>query len=210
MTDTRSEFHELLSRYVPVMLAVVAIVFALVVFALVRYRRGRGHEPSKREEAPLAESLYVLALSGIAAALLFSTFRVENRVDRVAHTAGLTVNVVAFKWQWRFSYPGRGVRAIVGTERREPTLVVPTRTRILFRLTARDVIHALWIPALRFKRDAFPERTTRFDLVFAKPGTYVGRCAEFCGLDHADMTFRVRALPRREFDAWLARRRRGT
>ena len=83
-------------------------------------------------------------------------------------------------------------------------LVVPARETVEFAITSRDVIHAFWVPHLRFKRDAFPRLTTKFDLVFDKPGSYPGNCAEFCGLHHADMRFGVRVLPRAEFDEWLA------
>jgi cytochrome c oxidase subunit II len=64
---------------------------------------------------------------------------------------------------------------------------------IRFRMISRDVIHSFWIPSTRFKRDAFPERWTEFDLTFPKPGRYIGRCAEFCGLQHAGMSFVVKA-----------------
>ena len=40
-----------------------------------------------------------------------------------------------------------------------------------------------------------------------KPGTWVGRCAEYCGLSHWQMSFTLRALPPAEFQRWLDRRR---
>jgi cytochrome c oxidase subunit 2 len=89
----------------------------------------------------------------------------------------------------------------VGTNRNPPTLVVPIGEEIRFSLTSRDVIHAFWIPSLRFKRDAFPGRQTLFGLSFARAGVHRGVCAEFCGLHHADMSFRVRAVPRARFEA---------
>jgi cytochrome c oxidase subunit 2 len=71
------------------------------------------------------------------------------------------------------------------------------------------VIHAFWIPDLRFKRDAFPGRHQAFDLRFGRRASFMaGRCAEFCGLKHSDMTFTVIVMPRADFDAWVAARRR--
>lgn len=206
MIDTRAEFRDLLSLYLPVMIAVVAIVVTVVLFALLRYRAGAGRTPSAKSDAPVLESAYALVLVAVVAVFVWATFTTETKVDRVSSDPGLRVDVVAFKWQWRFAYPGAGIRPIVGTEHTRPTLVVPTRTTIRFTMTSRDVIHALWVPALRFKRDAFPKRTTEFDLVFDHPGAFAGRCAEFCGLDHADMTFVVRALPPQQFRRWLAQR----
>lgn len=207
MIDTRAEFKDLLSLYLPVMVAVVAIVVGIVLFALLRYRASAGRVPSTKSDAPVVESAYALVLVGIVALFVWATFTTETKVDRVSKSPGLRVDVVAFKWQWRFTYPDEGIRPIVGTAHSRPTLVVPTRTTIRFTLTSRDVIHALWVPALRFKRDAFPKRTTEFDLVFDRPGSFAGRCAEFCGLDHADMTFVVRALPRQQFRRWVDERK---
>jgi cytochrome c oxidase subunit 2 len=134
--------------------------------------------------------------------LLAFTFTTETDVDRVA-AARVQIAVTASQWGWRFDYGGG--RAVVGNDRTLPVLVVPAGEPVGFRLMSRDVIHAFWVPELRFKRDAFPRRTTRFDLVFAKPGSYAGSCAEFCGLHHADMRFGVRAVSRDEFDRWLER-----
>jgi cytochrome c oxidase subunit II len=62
---------------------------------------------------------------------------------------------------------------------------------------------------MRIKKDAFPGATNRLGMVFPKPGVfYSGECAEFCGLHHADMLFRVRVLSPGAFAAW-ARSRTG-
>jgi cytochrome c oxidase subunit 2 len=57
---------------------------------------------------------------------------------------------------------------------------------------------------MRFKRDAWPDDTTRFELSFGRPGVFAGRCAEFCGLHHADMSFTVVAESSDRFERWLA------
>ena len=93
-------------------------------------------------------------------------------------------------------------RTVIGSADHEPMLVVPAHTQIEFSARATDVIHSFWIPSERFKRDAFPDRTTRFDLVFEHVGETVGHCAEFCGLRHADMNFNVRVLSPADFRAW--------
>jgi cytochrome c oxidase subunit II len=206
--DTRAEFEELfLDLYLPMMIVVSVIVWGVVIFALVRYRARRGRVPSAKSDAKVVESLYAVGLAAVAAVLVWQTFTTEHRVDRVASRPGARIDVVAFKWQWRITFPGEGVPAVVGTRAHTPELVVPTRTTIRFTLTSRDVIHALWFPELRFKRDAFPRRATRFDLVFDEPRSFTGRCAEFCGLDHAEMTLRIRAVPEAEYRAWLESRR---
>lgn len=209
MTDTRREFDDLfLDLYLPLMVVVGALVWVVVLLVLVRYRARRGRAPSTRSDAKIVEALYAAVLAAVAGLLVWQTFTVEDRVDRVSASTGARIDVVAFKWQWRFSYPGTGVEPIVGTRSRVPELVVPTGTNVRFSLVSRDVIHALWIPELRFKRDAFPEQPTEFDLVFPEPVRLTGRCAEFCGLDHAEMTLRIRAVPVAEYRAWLVEQRR--
>jgi cytochrome c oxidase subunit II len=70
-------------------------------------------------------------------------------------------------------------------------------------LRTRDVVHAFWIPDLRFKRDAWPRKTARFDLRFPM-GTAagIGHCAQYCGLKHSDMVFFVEAMDSARFATW--------
>ena len=201
--DTREEFDDLWGLYLPIGVAVAAIVFGIVLFTLVRYRR-RGDELSgSREGRPVIESLYALLLAGVVVFLLAATFRTNDRETDLASDPGAEVDVTAFQWGWRFTYPGEGV-TVVGDDRRPPTLVVPTDTTVRFNLLSRDVVHAFWIPELRFKRDAFPKRETSFDLSFREEGRMEsGRCAEFCGLAHGEMTFNVVAMSSPEFRDWL-------
>jgi cytochrome c oxidase subunit II len=209
VTDTRQQVHDLFNGlYLPVTLVAGAIVWGVVGFALVRYRARRHALPSAKTEAKILESLYALGLAAVAVVLVWQTFTVEHRVDRVSATPGARIDVVAFKWQWRITYMGERTRPIVGTLQNRPELVVPTGTTVRFTLRSRDVIHALWFPELRFKRDAFPGRTTSFDLVFDEPEAFTARCAEFCGLHHAEMTLGVRAVPQAEYRAWLSEQRR--
>jgi cytochrome c oxidase subunit II len=204
IADTRSQFGDLFSVYEWLMIAVMAIVLGLVLFAVVRYRRRDDEYPRGKDKRTVLESVYVVLLTAIAIALVTFTFRTEDKVDAVASTGGLRVNVVAFQWQWRFSYPDSG-KVVLGTTDRPPTLVLPVDTTVRFDGVSRDVIHSFWVPAARFKRDEFPKRHAHFDLSFDREGTYIGRCAEFCGLHHADMDFFVRVVPRAEFQSWLAK-----
>jgi cytochrome c oxidase subunit 2 len=73
-------------------------------------------------------------------------------------------------------------------------------------LSSNDVIHAFWVPAFTFKLDAIPGRVNEFDLTPVEAGTFRGVCAEFCGLQHASMTFRVTTASQAEFDAWIDER----
>jgi cytochrome c oxidase subunit 2 len=206
LIDTRDEFDDLLGLYLPIGIAVAAIIFSLTLFAIVRYRRRDDNVPTQREGLPWAEATYAVVLAGIVAVLLSSTFATTDRVDELSADPGLEVDVTAFQWGWRFTYAGEDV-TVVGDDRRPPTLVVPTDTTVRFNVESRDVIHAFWIPELRFKKDAFPDHVNSFDLVFDDE-EMVGRCAEFCGLAHGEMTFDVVAMSPTEFEGWVRTQRR--
>jgi cytochrome c oxidase subunit II len=200
--DTRHEFAGLFSLYLWVTVGAVVVVFAVTLFTVIRFRRRDGEVglPRGKDKAPLAESLYAAGLAVIAVILVAATFHTENRVDPVRADPGLRIAITGFQWQWRFDYENG--RSVLGTRDTLPTLVVPVNTLIRFTATSTDVIHSFWIPSERFKRDAFPYRTTTFDLVFDHEGTLLGHCAEFCGLRHANMDFYVRVVSAAAFSAW--------
>jgi len=207
MVDTRVEVQDLFDAYLWIAVAVAVIVFGAVGFAALRYRHRSGREPSRRSDALRAELAYVGVLVLITAGLVTATFRTEDEVDAVASDPALRIDVTAFQWGWTWTYPD-GFR-VTGNSESPPTFAVPTDRTVRFTLRSRDVIHAFWIPEQRFKRDAFPNRTTEFDLDFDQPGMNGGVCAEFCGLRHSQMSFDVLALSEADFQAWLADRSRG-
>jgi cytochrome c oxidase subunit 2 len=84
-------------------------------------------------------------------------------------------------------------------------LVLPTDTKIRFVITADDVIHAWWVPALGWKQDAIPGFINEAWSNIKEPGTYRGQCAELCGKDHGFMPIVVRAVPRAEFETELVK-----
>ena len=202
----RDEFQDLFSIYAPIAAAVFAVVLLGYIAIVVRFRRRRdrpAEDPPQPSDRWRWELAYAAVLAVIAAVLITLTLRANDRVTELSANPGLTIDVTAFKWQWAFSYRDRGVE-VVGREGETPTLTVPSDTTVRFTLRSNDVIHAFWIPYARFKRDAFPNRTTEFDLTFDDPGVHEGICAEFCGLDHTIMRFDVDVLSPDEFDGWLS------
>src|SRR5690606_18582660 len=88
-------------------------------------------------------------------------------------------------------------------------LVLPIDTKIRFVITADDVIHSWWVPALGWKQDAVPGIINEAWADISTPGVYRGQCAELCGKDHGFMPIVVKALPKAEFEQWLAARKSG-
>jgi cytochrome c oxidase subunit II len=124
----------------------------------------------------------------------------------------LNVQVVGKQWWWQFNYPGKqllvgnsvGDTVVTSTE-----LHIPVNTPVYLSQTSNNVIHSFWVPELNGKKDVMPGRVNHNTIEADHPGTYLGTCAEYCGLAHADMRFRVIAQPMDEFKAWLAGQREG-
>jgi cytochrome c oxidase subunit II len=112
----------------------------------------------------------------------------------------LTVEVTGHQWWLDVRYPQAGVAV-----RNE--LHLPVGRRIALKLSSADVIHSFWVPELGGKMDMLPDRTNTFVTQADEPGRYWARCAEFCGLHHADMKMLVVAEPADQFAAWLAAQR---
>jgi cytochrome c oxidase subunit II len=215
--ETRGPYEQLQSLYLPIAAAVFVIVAIALAVVIVRFRARPGHEPSDQMTAPRLEGAYVVGLAIIAVLLVWRTFAAMSDSDPVvaraapapgSGPAGLTIGVVASRWNWRLAYPGGVVQTGAGPSQ-PATLVVPAGEAVRFELTSRDVVHALWIPELRAKYDAMPGYTNVFDLRFAAGRDYsTARCSEFCGDLHDQMLLRVRVLAPAGFDAWLRGRQR--
>jgi cytochrome c oxidase subunit II len=212
--DTRHEFDRVAGLYLPIAVGVIALVALLALFMALRYRARPGEagadgpgrrRPSRLSDAPKTELLYAVLLACVAALLLWKTFSVEARTDEVQRPAAVTIAVTAAKWHWTFAYPRYGI-VEAGTDVRPPTLVVPAGEVVRFTLRSVDVIHAFWISARRFKRDANPAKVSDFTLVFPTPGfsRNGGECSEYCGLRHAQMRFDVLVLSGAAFARWAA------
>jgi cytochrome c oxidase subunit II len=205
LISTRHEYNALFAVYVPIAAGVFAVIVVVVLGAVLRYRRRHPEDVSRVSERNPLEAGYAALLTATVAFLLYLTFSAEHRVDTVSlrQTPAVTVNVVGAKWEWEFRYPRYGIVQRSGTIGRQP-LVVPVNRPIRFNLSSQDVIHAFWVPELRFKRDLIPGRTQEVVLSFTRTGLYPGECAEFCGLRHPEMVFNVRVLSGGQFARWAA------
>ncbi|HEX3616496.1 MAG TPA: cytochrome c oxidase subunit II [Solirubrobacteraceae bacterium] len=203
IVDTRKVYDWVFGIYTPIAVGVIVLFTSLIVGAVLVYRRNT--EVSRRHEANALEAAYALVLTCVAAFLLYVTFTAEHRVDTASarERPAITVDVTGSRWEWTFSYPGHGITHESGAVGDQP-LVVPANEPVRFRISSADVIHSLWIPQLRFKRDAIPGSTQTVTLDFDRTGHFSGSCAEFCGLLHADMVFTASVITPRAFRSWLA------
>jgi cytochrome c oxidase subunit 2 len=187
---------------------IAEVVFGLVLLAMVvafagsRWRRRRGKSSSERAEHNPLELTYLAVLVVVVGFLVFVSFSTNARYWRDP-PPDMTVKVTAFQWCWDFQYPGTQVNVSARCEGGGPsTLVLPAGRQVRVELTSRDVIHSFWVPGLRLKLDIFPDHVNSFTVTL-RDGRWVGHCAEFCGLYHAEMMFHLRAIPPAQFDRWL-------
>lgn len=114
----------------------------------------------------------------------------------------LDVRVLGRKWNWTFSYPSLKKECTPDQYSRSK-FVVPLNTPVKLTISSADVIHSLWIPAFRLKRDAVPNRYTGYWFEATRAGTYDLFCAEYCGQDHSIMKGKVHVYDAEEWNEWL-------
>ncbi len=192
-------------------LAVGAIVWALLAWSVIRYRRRSGPSeglPGQRSDNVPLEILYTLTPIAIVAVLFGFTVFTQEKVTEKASRPDVVVEAIGYQWQWQFRYPDEGVVVTGTAEEPRPTMVLPVGATVRLRLRTTDVIHSFWVPRFLKKLDVVPGLDNEMDVVVEDPGIFPGRCAEYCGLDHARMDFRVEAVSPDEYRAWLDRERR--
>ncbi len=178
------------------------VVFLIVLALMVRALRGRGRIEDAVDDSEVRWGEPFVALAGVVVPWIILTvaFIISLGVMKELATAeeseDLTIEVEGRMWWWEVRYPNGAVTA---TE-----IHIPVGERVRIKLTSADVIHSFWVPELQVKLDQVPGRVNELSLQANKPGRYRGQCAEYCGLQHANMIFTVIAEPRAEFDAWVA------
>lgn len=196
--------HEMWTGSWAVLWIVGAIVWAMMGYVSVKYRRrSEADVPVQvRYHLPI-EIFYTLVPVMMVIVMFFFTVKVQNKVVDVEKKPDYVVNVVGFQWSWAFNYldaPGVGDVYEGGTTASKPTLWLVKDKRVEFSLTSPDVIHSFWVPAFIFKLDVVPGRDNRFQVTPDTLGEFDGRCAELCGVYHSRMLFNVKVVSQDEFD----------
>jgi cytochrome c oxidase subunit 2 len=191
-----------------VMFAACTIGFGVIVLLLflgwVRRNRdklpfGGGERAGMAIVVGLGVFLPILLLSSL---FVWSDLYVIKTTEApAASSTRLAVKVIGRQWFWEVRYPGTD--AVTANE-----IHIPVKTRVDMLGTTADVIHSFWVPELNRKVDLIPGRVNRILLDADRPGEYRGQCAEFCGLQHANMAMYVFAEPPTAFQKWLANEER--
>jgi cytochrome c oxidase subunit 2 len=181
---------------------VFVVVEATLVWFLIRYRRGdrprEGEGPQVRGHTRIevAWTIVPVVLLAIIVAFVFVKLPDIEDAPAAGPAGSIDIEVEGHQYYWLYRYPGGEIAV--------DELVVPVNEVVNLEVTAPDVIHSWWIPALGGKIDAIPGRTNETWFRADREGTFTGRCAELCGAQHASMTASVRAVSDAEFATFLA------
>ena len=179
----------------------IATVFFIIVaaFLVVAVLRSRRRDVEITRDVRWGVPFIVVAGVIVPAIVLIAVFGLSLRDSQELSDTGaratLEVEVRSHDWWWEVRYPNGAVTA--------NEIHIPVGEPVRLRLLSADVVHSFWVPRLQGKTDHITGRTTNSWLQADEPGRYRGQCAEFCGLQHANMRFYVVAEPRVQFDAWM-------
>lgn len=194
----------LMLGFIVIVLAVVAVIAILIALAIASARKAAREQGMRvqRHSSGLAWIYWGVGLSlPPLVAMAVWNFAVTRAVADIPSESSLAIEVTGHRWWWEVRYRSNVPDKIFTTANE---IVIPTGVPVRFYLTSADVIHDFWVPKLGPKMDMIPGVWNRTWLQADAAGTYVGQCAEFCGLEHAKMGLRVRALPPDQFAAWEA------
>ncbi|HEY9089602.1 MAG TPA: cytochrome c oxidase subunit II [Anaerolineaceae bacterium] len=178
---------------------VFLLVAVLLALAIIRGRRqpGDNSEPRQNHGNVRLEIIWTVIPILLVVYIFFITVRTMNAVAAPPREDGdLTVRVIGHRWFWEFQYPDLGITTA-------NDLVIPEDTNIHLELVSVDVIHSFWVPNLSGKIDVVPGQQNSMWIRADNPGTFMGHCGEYCGMQHANMHFNVIARSADDFTAWV-------
>lgn len=187
---------------------VFAAILAAVIYSLWRTPRAGSIEQANPELASLsadepgikrAVSFAVIVSAILLIVLIIASILTDRNLRNLPLIGAMHIEVTGHQWWWEVRYDDSDVSKIFSTANE---IHVPVGKPVIVTLKANDVIHSFWVPNLTGKTDLIPGRTASLRFRADKPGVYRGQCAEFCGLQHAFMAFKVTADNEEDFNKW--------
>jgi cytochrome c oxidase subunit 2 len=195
---------------------ITLFVAGLLGWVMWRYNAHRNPVPTRTAHNTVLEIAWTVIPVLILVVMAIPSFRLVYYEDRT-RDAELTIKVTGHQWYWEYTYPDNNnidfSSYIIPDDQLKPgqlrlltvdnDLVVPVGKNIRVLQTSTDVIHSWFIPALGVQRYAIPGRTIETWFKVDRPGIIYGQCNQICGTNHSRMPIVVRAVPEKEFEAWV-------
>lgn len=200
---------------------ILVVVSGFMFYSVLFHRKSRGHKPATFHESTTVEIIWTILPFAILIAIAIPATSTILKISDTQPNAQLVVKVTGYQWKWRYSYPEQHVAffsnlstpvdQIDGNAPKDPhyllevdhPLVLPVGEKVRLLITANDVIHGWWVPALGIQDDAVPGFVHEGWVEIDKPGTYRGQCAQLCGQGHGYMPIVVKAVSKEDFAAWV-------
>ena len=185
---------------------VTVLVLGALLYATFKYRRKDENEIPKQVHGNLKlEILWTvipaIVVLGFSVASINTLFYAADTPDST--DTPLTLEAIGHQWwfEFRYPHPNDASKEIVTANE----VYIPIGEPVRINLESVDVIHSFWVPKLAGKVDMVPSEGNYMWFQADGPGEFFGQCAEYCGSSHSNMNFKVVAVSRPDFDAWLMR-----
>jgi len=205
-------------------LVIAAVVFGVMFYSIVRFRKAAGREARQFHSNTTLEVLWTVIPCLIVAGMAYPATKTVIEMKDTTNP-DLTIKITGYQWKWRYTYVDDGIDfySSLSTPRDQieneapkgehyllevdRPLVVPVGKKIRILTTADDVIHSWFVPALAVKQDAIPGFVRDSWFKVDAPGIYRGACTELCGKEHGFMPVVVEAMPEKDYQDWVADQR---
>lgn len=224
VTAVGREIYDLHMLILWISVVIGIIVFGVMFYSIIYHRKSRGVTPATFHESTRVEIAWTVVPFVILIAMAVpATTTLLNIYDN--EEAELDVVVTGYQWKWKYEYLSEeGENVSFFSNLRTPQseinntaakgenyllevdepLVLPVDTKVRFLVTANDVIHSWWVPALAVKRDAIPGFINEVSTKASVEGIYRGQCAELCGKNHGFMPIVVNVVSKEEYGKWYS------
>jgi cytochrome c oxidase subunit 2 len=201
-----------------IMAIISVFVLGLLLYVMVRFRKGANPTPSKTTHNTMIEVVWTVVPVLILVGIAIPSISLLSKQYEPAPDDAITLKVTGYQWNWGYELPDQGVAEFIANMMPEADakaaglpaqlevdnrIVLPINTPIRVQTTAADVIHSWAVPALWFKLDAVPGRLNEKQLVIKEEGIYYGQCSELCGVKHGYMPIAIEAVERSKWEQWV-------
>ena len=198
-------------------------VFGVMFYSVLKHRKSLDYPAANFHHSTTVEIIWTIIPIFILVGMAYPATKTVIAMKDTS-SPDITIKATGYQWKWGYDYltgEGDGISFLSNLatpkaqiENAAPKgenyllevdnrLVVPVGKKVRILLTANDVIHAWWVPALGVKQDAIPGFIRDVWFTVEKPGTYRGQCAELCGKEHGFMPIVVEAVTPEKYAQWV-------
>ena len=172
------------------------LITGFILYFSIKYRRGNVHaDRSMRSYPGISAEISLMAILAVLSMGIFAWGASLYLSGSRAPSDGMEVRAVAKQWMWKFQH-ANGRREI-------NELHIPLGTPVKLAMISEDVIHSLYVPAFRIKRDVLPGSYASCWFQATRTGDFHLFCAEYCGTNHSRMVGRIVVMEPADYETWL-------